>query len=233
MTPCAALSRSVVFGKGPVVGLGAMKVSLMRRWLVLVLFLHAVTACNGSGSDPGSETDQALRRLIRANGLTGDPAAGLELPSIDDPVAVLGRKLFFSKSLGGDRDSACVSCHHPTLGGGDALALSIGVGTDEPDLLGPGRAHPDGEFTVPRNAPTTFNLALWETGLFWDSRVELVDGSDIRTPDSDYGTADPEAGDTLSAAQARFPVTSADEMRGFEFALGGTDAEVRTALEGR
>jgi cytochrome c peroxidase len=61
--------------------------------------------------------------------------------------------------------------------------------------------------------------------------VELVDGSDIRTPDSDYGTADPEAGDTLSAAQARFPVTSADEMRGFEFALDGTNAEVRTALE--
>jgi cytochrome c peroxidase len=171
--------------------------------------------------------------LIQANGLTGDPAEGHDFPSIDEPVAVLGRKLFFSKSLGGDRDSACVSCHHPVLGGGDGLALSIGVGADDPDLLGPGRAHPEGDLTVPRNAPTTFNLALWEKGLFWDSRVENLEGSGIRTPDSDYGTADSEAGDTISAAQTRFPVTSPEEMRGFEFVQEGTNAEVRTALEHR
>ncbi len=183
-------------------------------------------------SSPGSEIDVAVRREIRAHGLTGDPAAGRDLPEIDEPLPQLGLKLFFSKSLGGDRDSACVSCHHPALAGGDALALSIGVGADEPDLLGPGRTHPDGDLTVPRNAPSTFNLAVWETALFWDSRVErLEDG--IRTPDSDFGTADAEAGSTLSEAQARFPVTSADEMRGFEFVAGGTNDDVRTALEDR
>ena len=203
----------------------------MKRWLVLGLCLHALAACNDSPSEPGSETDVALRRAIEAHGLTGDPAAGLELPSIDDPLAVLGRKLFFSKSLGGDYDSACVSCHHPVLGGGDGLALSIGVGADDPDLLGPGRAHPDGELTVPRNAPTTFNIALWEKGLFWESRVERLDDGSIRTPDSDYGVADRDAGESMSAAQSRFPVTSPDEMRGFEFVLDGTNAEVRTALE--
>ena len=205
----------------------------MRSWLVVGLCLCAAAACNDSTSDPGSETDHALRRLIQANGLTGDPAAGLELPRIDEPVAVLGRKLFFSKSLGGDRDSACVSCHHPMLGGGDGLALSIGVGADDPDLLGPGRTHPDGDLTVPRNAQTTFNLALWEVGLFWDARVEHLGDANIRTPDSDYGTADPEAGDTISAAQARFPVTSPEEMRGFEFVLDGTNDEVRNALAQR
>ena len=111
------------------------------------------------------------------------------------------------------------------LGGGDGLALSIGVGADEPDLLGPGRTHPDGDFTVPRNAPTTFNLALWEKGLFWDSRVENLEGGGIRTPDTEYGSADAEAGDTISAAQTRFPVTSAEEMRGFVFVSDGTNAE--------
>jgi cytochrome c peroxidase len=171
--------------------------------------------------------------LIQANRLTGDPAAGLELPSIDDPVAVLGRKLFFSKSLGGDRDSACVSCHHPMLGGGDGLAQSIGVGAEEQDLLGPGRSHPDGDLTVPRNAPTTFNLALWQKGLFWDSRVENLEGGGTRTPDSDFGTPDPDAGASISEAQSRFPVTSAEEMRGFDFVLDGSNAEVRTALEQR
>jgi len=196
----------------------------MRGSFALVLCVCTASACNDE--DP-------LRQLIQEHGLSGDPAAGHDLPSIEDPIAVLGRKLFFSKSLGGDRDSACVSCHHPVLGGGDGLALSIGVGADDPDLLGPGRTHPDGDFTVPRNAPTTFNLALLEKGLFWDSRVENLESGGIRTPDTEYGSADPEAGDTISAAQTRFPVTSADEMRGFVFVLDGTNAELRTALEDR
>ncbi len=213
--------------------LGVCDMSLIRRWLVLGVCAHVLAGCDASPSERGSETDVALRRAIQAQGLTGDPAAGLELPSIDDPLAVLGRKLFFSKSLGGDRDSACVSCHHPTLGGGDGLALSIGVGADDPDLLGPGRTHSDGDLPVPRNAPTTFNIALWQKGMFWDSRVERLDDQSIRTPDSDYGTADPEAGDTLSAAQARFPVTSPEEMRGFEFVADGTNDELRGELERR
>ena len=191
----------------------------------------ALAGCYSTG--PGNETDAALRAEIQALGLTGDPARDLDPPSIEDPVAVLGRRLFFSRSLGGDRDSACVTCHHPALGGGDGLPLSIGVGADDPALLGPGRAHPDGDFTVPRNAPTTFNLLIWQKGLFWDARVESLEGGGIRTPDSDYGIADPAAGDRIAAAQARFPVTSADEMRGFEFALDGSNDDVRTALEAR
>ncbi len=205
----------------------------MRNLLAFLACACLLAACNSSASDP-SGTDAALRSLIEEHGLTGDPAADHDLPSIEDPIAVLGRKLFFSKSLGGDEDSACVSCHHPVLGGGDALALSIGVGADDPDLLGPGRTHPDGDFAVPRNAPTTFNIALWEKGLFWDSRVENLEGdSGIRTPDSDFGAADGEAGESIVAAQTRFPVTSADEMRGFEFVTDGTNAELRTALEER
>ena len=42
----------------------------------LFLLLLASAACNSSVS--GSETDAALRNEIRANGLTGDPAAGLQ-----------------------------------------------------------------------------------------------------------------------------------------------------------
>ena len=193
-----------------------------------------LAACESSPSDHNG-TDAALRLLIEAHGLTGDPVADQDLPGIDDPSAILGRKLFFSKSLGGDRDSACASCHHPALGGGDALALSIGVGADDPDLLGQGRTHPDGDLTVPRNAPTTFNIAFWKKRLFWDARLETLDepGEGIRTPDSHFGTGDPNAGETIVAAQARFPVTSVEEMRGFEFVENGTNDEVRTALEKR
>lgn len=142
---------------------------VLRTWLVVALVVLAASACNRTEDAPGDDIEIALRQLVMEHELLGDPAAGRELPSIEKPLAKLGRKLFFSKSLGGDRDAACVSCHHPVLGG-DALALSIGVGADDPDLLGPGRTHPDGDFTVPRNASTTFNLGLWNEGLFWDSR---------------------------------------------------------------
>ena len=147
--------------------------------------------------------------------------------------------------LGGDSDSACVTCHHPSLGGGDNLSLSIGVGAEIPDLLGPGRFHNstatnyDGGPTVPRNAPTTFNIAIWDQALFHDGRVESLgktpgangdDGLGIRTPDSDFGVADPNAGATLAAAQSRFPVTSAEEMRGFIFEADNSNDAVRTSL---
>lgn len=203
----------------------------MRGFVVLCFSVAMLAGCNGSSSDESS-ADAALRALIAEQGLTGNPAADVDVPSIEEPLAVLGRRLFFSKTLGGDEDAACVSCHHPMLGGGDGLPLSIGVGADDPDLLGPGRTHPDGDLTVPRNAPTTFNIGLWQNALFWDSRVEEVDDG-IRTPDTDFGVADDEAGASIVEAQARFPVTSADEMRGFEFVEGGTNAELRTALEAR
>ena len=173
-----------------------------------------------------------LLALATAKGLTGDPTKNRTLPSINDPKAKLGKKLFFTKGLGGDNDSACVTCHHPSLGGGDNLSLSIGTGAEDPDLLGPGRYHSesavggeyDGGPTVPRNAPTVFNIGLWDQVLFHDGRVESLgktvgvngdDGFGIRTPDSVFGVADPDSGSNLTAAQSRFPVTSPEEMRGF------------------
>lgn len=170
----------------------------------------------------GEALDQALAALIQDQNLDADPLAGRRLPSIADPLPQLGMRLFFSKSLGGEFDAACVSCHHPALAGGDGLSLPVGVGATDPDLLGPGRSHAaDGLPNVPRNAPTTFNLGLWDRVLFHDGRVESLDpapGSNggsgaIRTPDTALGLADAAAGANLSAAQARFPVTSGEEMR--------------------
>jgi cytochrome c peroxidase len=147
-----------------------------------------------------------------------------------------------------------VSCHHPVLGGGDNLSLPVGVNAENPDLLGPGRnhdagrafadanSHYDGGPTVPRNAPSTFNIALWDQVLFHDGRVESLDklpgtngagGSGIRTPDSALNVADPSAGPNLTAAQARFPVTSPEEMRGFTFQQSASNASVRAALENK
>ena len=187
--------------------------------LKLSIFVIAGALLFHGGTD---NTDRQLRKLTDRHGLTGDPATGRQLPSIDEPLAQLGKKLFFSKALGGEFDTACASCHHPALGGADGLSLPVGVGAIHPDLLGPGRGDADGLPNVPRNAPTTFNVGLWDRSLFMDSRVESLGAepgmngaaSGISTPDSGVGVIDANAGANLAVAQARFPVTSVEEMRG-------------------
>ena len=197
----------------------------MKRLLpaCLLLLLAALTLAACAAPRTASPLDDALRQVIITRGLTGDPNLGRDLPAVDDPLAQLGKQLFFTKALSGDMDVACASCHHPLLAGGDGLAVGVGVGAVEPDALGPGRARPDGLANVPRNASTTFNIGLWDQALFWDGRVESLgktagtNGNDdlgICTPDEHFPDADPLAGADLVSAQSRFPVTSQNEMRG-------------------
>lgn len=219
--------------------------------LTVSLFLAGCND-NSSNTDTPDDTislDAEIRDIITTQELTGDPSTDRELPSIEDPQAQLGMKLFYTKSLGGDLDSACVSCHHPMLGGGDDLALPVGVDSEQPDLLGPGRLHSvtgehyySGAATVPRNSPTIFNIALWDDYMFHDGRVESLgktpkmngnDGLGIRTPDVPFGTSDSSAGLNLVAAQARFPVTSDEEMKNYTNFENTTNAEVRENLAQR
>jgi len=178
----------------------------------------AILGCGNSGS----YSDAELQKLILDNNLTGDVLKGKVIPKITDAKAQLGMNLFFSKSLGADRDSACVTCHHPMLGGGDTLSLPIGTGAVTPNLLGEGRLHNvsaphhDGGPTVPRNAPTTFNMLGWKHALFHDGRIEHIKSEHgISTPDSGYTIVDPLATANLASAQSRFPISSPEEMKGF------------------
>ncbi len=193
--------------------------------------------CQPNNSD---SLDSSLRSLITQQGLKGDPASGRDIPDISSDKAQLGMRLFFNKALGGEKNVACVSCHHPLLGGGDDLSLPIGVGAVQPDLLGPGREHLAGKPNVPRNSPTTFNIALWDSAIFWDGRIESQSGiagangaiGGIRTPSTALGVTDVNAGTNLASAQAKFPVTSHEEMRG-EFAPEGDNTYVWDHLSGR
>lgn len=234
------------------------------KWPLLIAAFSLITACGGGGgSSDGSdssasaedtttaaddettveltENDEALLDIIADSNLDQSSLEARNLPDIESPMAQLGMKLFYSKSLGGGFDSACVTCHHPVLGGGDDLSLPIGVEAVTADLLGEGRAHQDGLPLVPRNAPTIYNLGFWDTGLFWDSRVESLGKeentngavSGIRTPDSAFGVADANAGDNLATAQARFPVTSAEEMKTEDFESGSDNDTIRDHLAAR
>lgn len=188
-----------------------------------------------------TEDQTALNAIIERLDLAVSPTAGRTIPDINDPLTVLGRKLFFSKSLSGDQDVACASCHHPMLGGADELSLPVGVDATQPQVLGEGRVDENNLPDVPRNSPTIFNMALWGTGLFWDSRVESSGkeaaqngaGSAISTPDSGFGVADANAGDNLVMAQARFPVTSEEEMKDRTFENGSSNDTIRSHLAAR
>ena len=218
------------------------KISLLSIGIPLIFL-----GC-GEYSGNVAVTDSELSKIINDNNLSGEPSTGHTIPLISDAKAQLGMKLFFSKSLGGDKDTACVSCHHPALGGGDNLSLSIGVGSVDSDLLGLGRAldsssshYNDGLAPIPRNAPSTYNIALWDRSLFWDGRVESMtptaghngEVGGISTPDSGFGIIDANAGANLVVAQARFPVTSAEEMKGFTFEVNSSNNSVRAHLAQR
>ena len=170
-----------------------------------------------------SKEDTLLQKIIQSNHLTGDPLKGKNLPHITQSKAQLGMHLFFSKSLGANRDSACVTCHHPMLGGGDNLSLPIGVGASNPNLLGHGRTrssnslnYANGGPIVARNAPTTFNIAGWNRSIFHDGRITRLNANNIATPDSGYNIKDTLATDNLASAQSRFPIVANGEMRGFK-----------------
>lgn len=174
--------------------------------------------------------DAELRALAKKRGVDGPPDRGRVLPHINQPLPQLGRLLFFSQTLSGNGKTACVSCHHPNLGGGDGLSLPRGVDVVDPRVLGPGRKlkyeNQEGPI-IARNAPTTFNVAMFDSVMFWDGRLEslgkepLLNGagpSGIRTPDSRFETLDTEAGPDLVSAQALFPLTSDEEMFGLSSA---------------
>lgn len=221
-----------------------MKTTKYSQTIIAISVSTLLSACGGGGGQedaPKTNTpttnntnpiDSALTVLFAQNQLSANPLEGRELPSINDPVPQLGRALFFSKTLSGDKDVACVSCHHPLLAGADELSLSVGVNPKNPNLLGLGRVLDiipsddpvagDGP-NVPRNAPTTFNIALYDRAMFHDGRAFVLDAEHkfngvaqkVRTPDSFFQGADPHAGANLTEAQVRFPVTSLFEMRGF------------------
>ncbi|MDC3303541.1 cytochrome-c peroxidase, partial [bacterium] len=47
---------------------------------------------------------------------------------VDENEAKLGQLLFYDPILSGNKEVACATCHHPSLGTGDGLSLSLGDG---------------------------------------------------------------------------------------------------------
>lgn len=153
--------------------------------------------------------------LILASGASAQDLGPLpDFAPVDPLRAKLGQLLFYDPILSGNKNISCGTCHHPDLGTGDGVSLSIGEGGIG---LGPKRiidAANVPEQRIPRNAPAMWNLGAFEFQvMFHDGRLEAdpnePDG--IRTP---LGSEMTSGFDSVLSAQAMFPVLSPDEMAG-------------------
>ena len=72
--------------------------------------------------------------------------------------AVLGKKLYFDTRLSVSSAQSCASCHSPSFGWGDGLAVGVGNGMDK---LG-------------RHSPTVVNAA-WGAIFMWDGRLATLE----------------------------------------------------------
>ena len=175
------------------------------------------------------DLDQALRRVIDANGLT--PYPGRELIEPESELTLLGRDLFFDPILSGDQNIACATCHHPEFAMTDGRVLPIGAGghglgenrafkkliqTDATSSAANGNTihNPFIDVFIPRNSPTVINSALLRSQ-FWDGRVEQGQTeASVRTLEDAINDLDLE---NPLLAQALFPITSQHEMAGVAF----------------
>lgn len=149
--------------------------------------------------------DSQLAELLAKTDVTA-----LEMPTLPSPELVaLGEMLYWDPELSGNRDTACVTCHHPVFGTGDGLSLPVGTGGHG---VGAARVLGEEREFVPRNANPIYNLGFvdWEM-MFWDGRIE---GNHLDGYENPARDRLPDGLDNALAVQAMFPVTSRDEMRG-------------------
>ena len=179
----------------------------------------------GAGSaalEAGSGLAGEVRSLAAAHDVTPIPPA----PPVSDSIFTLGQALAFDKVLSGNENISCMTCHHPTLDSDDNRSLSLGEGG-----LGLGDERVGGA-VIPRNAPPLFNLHALDT-MFWDMRVEHLGDNYFETPANEELTPEMAAVFEFGvvSAQAMFPVTSREEMRGQRFTNGPNPNELAGDLE--
>ncbi len=164
---------------------------------------------------PPGGFNPALDPLLAQLSRQGNAAPLRAAPIEDSDLVRLGQALFFDRELSGNRDISCYTCHDVDFASGDGLSVSIGTGG-----FGKGADRRlEAGFLIPRNAPALFHLAGRNT-LFLDGRVSRRPDGTLVTPEPALNGSNPAAAaivaqlPTALAAQAMFPVTNREEMRG-------------------
>lgn len=189
---------AALFSQDRLVGVGILGAGV----LLFTLASSLVAGLSLTTSPASSATE--LNQLMESAGVRK-----LTNPTFSPALVRLGEALFWDPELSGNRDISCATCHHSLFATGDGLSVSVGTsgrGLGDERVLG-GRLK-----FIPRNAPPVFNLGYTEWNvLFWDGRVSGDVAAGFNTPASDRL---PDGLNSLLAAQAMFPVTSREEMRG-------------------
>lgn len=131
----------------------------------------------------------------------------------------VGELLFEAKSLSGDRDISCSSCHLDQFGSADGLPLAVGVGG-----IGEGhdRLYANQGTLVQRNAISLFGRGSSEfSSFFWDGKVQVVDGRVI----TQFGDQLPEIFQSPLAVAAILPLIERDEFIGTSSTLRPNEIE--------
>lgn len=147
----------------------------------------AVAALAGIGAAPAQSTGERapLEPLLAAYRRPAAIPAPAGNPATPEKIA-LGKLLFFDPRLSGSGAISCASCHNPSLGWQDGLALGIGVHGG----------------TLPRRTPTVLDIA-WVEPLFWDGRADTLE-EQAKGPLTAIAEMDMPA-ERLVAAVARIP----------------------------
>ncbi|MDG1737202.1 MAG: cytochrome c peroxidase [Paracoccaceae bacterium] len=143
------------------------------------------------------------------------PVTAANFLEVDYDKAKIGQLLFYDKILSGNRNIACVTCHHPKFGSSDGLSLGVGEGGNG---IGPDRTPGEGNERIlkriPRNAQGLWNLGAKEVSVvFHDGRLSVDDiyENGFNSPAEEWL---PSGLDSILAAQSIFPLTSMAEMAG-------------------
>jgi cytochrome c peroxidase len=186
--------------------------------VVFVLFFTAMIfqACSEEEPVLASQTEEEFISRFNLKTLGSIPYPPDNQPRFER--IALGRLLFYDPILGGEKDVACGTCHHPDFGFADGRQLPVGTSGVG---LGPNRILTSSSISglpidfTPRNAPTIYNTAynFDESGVsshngiqFWDGRINSLE------------------------KQASKPITSRVEMRGDAYP-GSDDEAAAVALD--
>ena len=201
----------------------------MRRRLCLVTLITGFTTSVFAGDPAPGNVDRDLRGVLASHGFTGKVGSSLEQRlgrPLDPAKAELGRLLFFDKFVGLHGDNSCAGCHSPLNGFGDSVSMAIGV--ENNDFVGPQRAGPRNQ----RRTPSVVNTAFYPR-LMWNGRFSAISGDPF---DSSKGFLFPAPEGTtrfppndpdfqhLLQAQAHIPPTELSEAAGFTDICGSTDS---------
>ncbi len=161
-----------------------------------------------------NDTDKQIEKYIKEFNFSP-----LDAPKkVNQALFNLGKKVFFDKSVSGNRNISCSTCHHPDAFSGDSLPLAIGEGGKGQALS---RTLEKG-LIIPRNSPPLYNKGLDGMNImFWDGRVSFdEDYQEFNTPEASFNGENPKSKHISSQfqgaldAQSIFPLVSHEEMRG-------------------